>query len=122
MAATIFWRIKRTTEKMFGKMVTSLRYPFSRIGRLSRGLWTLQHRERVRLRDEMSETQRLVPLLMKQRNGTYWTDEERHEIQQQLRRMALLSPYLILFVMPGGLFLLPLLAWWMDRRRLHRKD
>lgn len=107
---------------MFIKIGASLRYPFSRIGRLGRGLWTLQHRERVRLRDEMSETQRLVPLLMKQRNGACWTDKERREVQQQLRRMVLLSPYLMLFVMPGGLFLLPLLAWWMDRRRHHRKD
>ena len=80
----------------------------------------LQHRERVRLQGALSATQRLMPLLMKQRNGASWTDEERGEIKAQLHRMAEIAPYLLLFVMPGGLFLLPLLAWWLDRRRQQR--
>jgi hypothetical protein len=98
-----------------------LAYPFTGALKLGRGMLKLQHRERLRLRDELSATQKLMPLLMKQRNGETWTEEERGKIRAQLHRMAEISPYLVLFVMPGGLFLLPLLAWWLDRRRQHRQ-
>lgn len=89
---------------------------------MGRGLLELQRRERLHLRDEMSETQRLVPLLMKQRNGERWTEQDRREMHEHLHRMVMISPYLLLFVMPGGLFLLPVLAWWLDRRRRQRHD
>lgn len=99
-----------------------LAYPLSGFRMLVRGALELQHRERMRLRDELSATQQLIPLLMKQRNGTRWTDEERRDIKTQLQRMIAIAPYLALFVMPGGLFLLPLLAWWLDRRRQQRRE
>jgi hypothetical protein len=98
-----------------------LAYPFTGALKLGRGMLELQHRERLRLQRELSATQRLMPLLMKQRNGESWNEEERGEIRAQLHRMAEISPYLVLFVMPGGLFLLPLLAWWLDRRRQQRR-
>jgi hypothetical protein len=84
-------------------------------------MWTLQNRERLRLRDEMSETQRLVPLLMKQRNGAKWTDEDKRELRHHLNHLVELAPYLLLFVAPGGFFVLPVLAWWLDRRRGKRE-
>ncbi len=85
-----------------------------------RGLWKLQHRERMRLWAEISEMRGLMPLLMKQRNGYRWSESDRHELRMQLRRLASLSPYMALFIAPGGLVVLPLLAWWLDRRRQKR--
>jgi hypothetical protein len=80
-------------------------------------LWALQNRERVRLWQEMSEIRGLMPLLMKQRDGKCWTEVDRRKIRAHLRRLAALSPYMVLFVAPGGFLALPLLAWWLDRRR-----
>lgn len=111
-------RMRRSLARIGALLV----YPFSGVGMLVRGALELQHRERMRLRDELSATQRLIPLLMKQRNGERWTDEERRDIKAQLQRMIAIAPYLVLFVMPGGLFLLPLLAWWLDRRRQQRQQ
>jgi len=39
-----------------------------------------------------------------------------------LRALSNLSPYLIPILMPGGVLMLPLLAWWIDRRRKARED
>jgi hypothetical protein len=58
---------------------------------------------------------------MKQRNGYRWTDLERRKIRAKLRTLASLSPYLVLFVSPGGFFALPILTWWLDRRH-HQRD
>ncbi|MDO9371834.1 MAG: hypothetical protein Q7U07_04495 [Gammaproteobacteria bacterium] len=68
----------------------------------------------------MAQTRGLLPLLMKQRNGYRWTAADRLEIRAQLRRLLALSPYLIVFLLPGGLLMLPVLAWWLDRRRQRR--
>lgn len=85
-----------------------------------RGLWELQNRERERLRAEMAGMRGLMQLLMKQRNGHRWTDTDRCEIRMHLRKLASLSPYMVLFVSPGGFLALPVLAWWLDRRRQKR--
>lgn len=87
-----------------------------------RGLWALQNRERERLWQEASQARGLMQLLMKQRNGYRWTDDDKRRIRVHLRRLAALSPYLVLFLSPGGLLALPLLAWWLDRRREKRGD
>ncbi len=34
----------------------------------------------------------------------------------------ILSPYLIALLLPGSVLLLPIYAWWLDRRRLKRGD
>lgn len=86
------------------------------------GLWELQHRERVRLVGEMSQVRGLMQLLMKQRNGYRWSEGDRREIRRQLRNLASLGPYMVLFVSPGGFIALPVLAWWLDRRRQKRAD
>jgi hypothetical protein len=62
----------------------------------------------------------LLPLLMKQRNGYRWSAADRRAIREHLQALGSLSPYLILFLAPGGIFALPVLAWWLDRRRLKR--
>lgn len=69
---------------------------------------------------EMSQMRGLLRLLMKQRNGYRWTSDERRQMREQLRGLVKISPYVVLFLMPGGLLLLPILAWWLDRRRLKR--
>jgi hypothetical protein len=79
-------------------------------------------RERDRIRAEMLHIQGMIPLLMKQRNGGRWTSEERAMLRQQLHSLTSLFPYLLVMVAPGSFFLLPMLAWWLDRRRCRRSD
>ena len=79
----------------------------------------LQNRERIRLWNEMNQMRGLLPLLMKQRNGYRWTELDRKRIKIQLRKLADLSPYLVLFIAPGGFLVLPVLAWWLDKRQVH---
>jgi hypothetical protein len=77
----------------------------------------LTQREKQRLVDEMQKTRGLMPILMKQRNGHRWTAEDKALLRDHVRRLSQLSPYLVLIVMPGGFFVLPVFAWWVDRRR-----
>ena len=79
-------------------------------------LWAMQTRERLRLWREMHEVSGLLPLLMKQRNGYRWSELDRRRIRVHVRKLVELSPYMVLFVAPGGFFMLPLLVWWLDRR------
>jgi len=78
-------------------------------------------REKKHLRDELSRTQTMMPLLMKTRNGERWTPQEKRELVGHFRRLSRMSPYIALVVIPGGLALLPLVAWWLDKRRARRK-
>ena len=74
-------------------------------------------RERRYLLSEMAQVRGLMPLIMKRRNNLPWTQAEREVLRGHLRRLSVISPYLMCFVMPGGFVLLPALAWWLDRRR-----
>jgi hypothetical protein len=66
--------------------------------------------------------QGLMRLLMKVRNtGEPWTPEERREIRNHLRSITRFVPILILFLLPGGLLFLPILAEVLDRRKVPRK-
>lgn len=85
-----------------------------------RALWDVQNRERERLRMEMAEMRGLMHLLMKQRNGYRWSENDRRKIRVHFRKLAALSPYMVLFLSPGGFLALPVLAWWLDRRRQKR--
>jgi hypothetical protein len=61
-------------------------------------------------------------LLMKQRNtDEKWTPEEKKEIKRNLKILAMYIPILIIFFLPGGSLLLPLLAEIMDRRKTRRR-
>ena len=77
----------------------------------------LAARERTFLLAEMSQVRGLMPILMRRRNKQQWTPEELDEIRAHLIRISKLSPYLVIIVMPGGFAVLPVLAWWLDRRR-----
>lgn len=74
-------------------------------------------RERQFLLSEMVQVKGLMPLLMKPRNRQRWTEADKAELARHLKRLSQLSPYLVVVVMPGGFFVLPALAWWLDRRR-----
>lgn len=84
---------------------------------LLRTLSALGTREKQFLLSEVVQVKGLMPLLMKQRNRQRWTAEDKLELMAHLKRLSRLSPYLVIVVMPGGFFMLPVLAWWLDRRR-----
>jgi len=77
----------------------------------------LVDRERKYLQSEMSQVRGLMPLLMKPRNREQWSDEDRKELITHLQRLRRVSPYIAVVALPGGLAMLPVLAWWLDRRR-----
>jgi hypothetical protein len=82
-----------------------------------RRAFELAERERKFLLAEMSQVSGLMPILMRRRNKQQWTPEELAQIRAHLKRISQLSPYLVIIVMPGGFAALPVLAWWLDRRR-----
>lgn len=88
--------------------------------KIIRRLYAIQVRERKYLISEFSKIRGLMPLLMKRRNGQPWTKEDRRAIIEHFQRISDLSPYLIPLLLPGGIFLLPLFVWWLDRRRQQR--
>ncbi|WIM04955.1 MAG: hypothetical protein OHM77_09630 [Candidatus Nitricoxidivorans perseverans] len=79
-----------------------------------------QKRERDIVLAETGKIRGLMPLLMKRRNGGRWTREERERLSEQLHALAHLSPYLVVLALPGSFVVLPVLAWWLDRRRGRR--
>jgi len=86
-----------------------------------RGLYThvmeLQARERKLLLSEIVQVKGLMPLLMKPRNKQKWSAEDKAELRAHLQRLSHISPYIAVMILPGSIFLLPVLAWWLDRRR-----
>ena len=91
-----------------------------RPGAFIRSLRELTARERRFLTDEIVQVRGLMPLLMKPRNGERWTGEDKRELRVHLRRLSSISRYLVVLALPGGVLLLPALAWWLDRRRSWR--
>ena len=77
-------------------------------------------REKNRLRQEIGQIKGAVPLLMKQRNGGKWTAQDKQELKDILRSVSSVSPYLLIWVLPGSVLILPFLAWHLDTRRKRR--
>lgn len=88
-------------------------------GTMQRVLDGQKQQARLLLR-ELLATRGLMLLLMKNRNGSAWTEEEKAELLRQLRALSRLSPYLLFLLLPGSALFLPLYAWWLDRRRQDR--
>jgi len=62
-----------------------------------------------------------LQLFFKQRNTDLkWTEAEKQQIKNYLKRLSLYVPILIIFVLPGGSLLLPVLAEILDRRKSRR--
>ncbi len=70
--------------------------------------------------EEFVQVKGLMPLLMKPRNKLRWSKEDKRELTEHLKRLSNLSPYIAVVVLPGGFAMLPILAWWLDRRRVRR--
>jgi hypothetical protein len=63
----------------------------------------------------------LMQLLMKIRNtDEKWTKEEKKEIRTHLKNISKIIPAVAIFSLPGGSFLLPVLAEALDRRKIRR--
>jgi hypothetical protein len=75
------------------------------------------HRESRRLGDELARIKGAWPLLMKQRRGGKWTPEEKQQLKAMVRSASSVSPYIVIWALPGSVLLLPFLAWYLDRRR-----
>lgn len=84
---------------------------------LIRHMLAAQQRERDYVLREVLKVKGLMPLLMKQRNGLRWSAAERRELKDTLKALSNISPYLITLAVPGSMLMLPMLAWWLDRRR-----
>ncbi len=78
-------------------------------------------REKNRMRQELGKIKGAIPLLMKPRNGSQWTAQDREALQHMLRAASAVYPYLIIWVLPGSIILLPFLAWHLDARRKGRE-
>lgn len=84
---------------------------------LFRHMLAAQQRERDYVVREVLKVKGLMPLLMKQRNGLRWSAAERRELKDTLKALSNISPYLVTLAVPGSMLMLPVLAWWLDRRR-----
>ena len=85
-----------------------------------RPMLAAQQRERDYVLREVLKVKGLMPLLMKQRNGQRWSVAERRELKDTLKALSNISPYLLTLALPGSVLMLPVLAWWLDRRRGRR--
>ena len=74
-------------------------------------------REKTRFKREMATIRGSVVWLVRQRRQGLWTVQERAHLRQVMRTASSVSPYLVIWVVPGSLLLLPFLAWFIDHRR-----
>ena len=77
-------------------------------------------REKRRFRDELVHMKGAWPLLMKQRNGGTWTVDDKVKLKTMVRSASSVSPYLLIWAIPGSMILLPFLAWFLDKNRKRR--
>jgi hypothetical protein len=70
---------------------------------------------------EAQQMQGFLVLLFKQRNtDSKWTREEKKQIKEDLKRLSAYVPVILIFILPGGSLLLPILAEILDRRKKRR--
>lgn len=71
--------------------------------------------------NEAQQMQGFLYLLFKERNTDLkWTKEEKDQIKNYLKRLSAYVPIIIIFILPGGSLLLPVLAELLDRRKKRR--
>lgn len=70
---------------------------------------------------EAQQMQGFLVLLFKQRNTDLnWTQEEKKQLKKHLQRLSAYVPVFLIFILPGGSLLLPILAEILDRRKRRR--
>ena len=89
--------------------------------RALRRFYEMVQRERRYMLAEMTQVKGLMPLLMKPRNMQKWSANDKRELMVHLKKLSQVSPYIAVIVLPGGFAVLPVLAWWLDRRRGRRE-
>ena len=87
------------------------------IAKMQLQFYETMDRQKRQLLSEFVQVKGLMPLLMKPRNKQQWTPQDRRELVLHLKSLSRVSAYIALLVMPGGFALLPVMAWWLDRRR-----
>jgi hypothetical protein len=71
--------------------------------------------------NETNEMNGFTKLLMKHRNtGVKWTEAEKMKLRHYLFRIAVYVPIILVFLLPFGTLLLPVLAESLDRRKNNR--
>jgi len=90
---------------------------------IKRQLLRMIANNRTMILDEAHKIGGFMHLLMKPRNtGKSWTSEERRLLRMHLKRLSYYVPIMIIFVLPFGSLLIPVLAEILDRRGTHRKS
>lgn len=74
-------------------------------------------REKTRFRSELATMKGSVVWLVRQRRLGSWTLTDREHLRSVMRSASSVSPYLVIWVVPGSLLVLPFMAWFIDRRR-----
>lgn len=80
-------------------------------------LMASNRRETRRFRGELAQIKGAWPLLMKERRGGQWTEDDKLRLKGMVRSASSVSPYLAIWAIPGSMALLPFLAWYLDRQR-----
>ena len=76
---------------------------------------------RAMILDEAQKITGFMHLLMKPRNtGKAWTSEEKRLLRLHLKHLSYYVPIMIIFVLPFGSLLIPVLAEILDRRGTRR--
>lgn len=74
-------------------------------------------REKTRFRTELATMKGSVVWLVRQRRLGAWSAADREHLRSVMRSASSVSPYLVIWVVPGSLLVLPFMAWFIDRRR-----
>ena len=78
-------------------------------------------RQKDLILQEATRIQDFMRLLMKLRNtGQRWTRKEKKELKLHLIHLSAYVPVLIIFLLPGGSLLVPILADTLERRKKGR--
>jgi hypothetical protein len=84
---------------------------------MHRQIGALIDRERRHIQSELVQAKGLVRLLVKPRNKQHWTTQDKSELRLYLKCLSRICAYMAVLLMPGGLVVLPVMAWWLHRRR-----
>jgi len=78
-------------------------------------------RARRGIHTRLAAARGLVFVLMKPRNGLVLTAQDKAFLLEEAKTLARRVPLFFVLLLPGGILLLPALAWFLDRRRSARR-